>query len=81
MARNVQLPFDLTQAWNVEWAGHPNWYFLISKFSIPLLARPPAAHRFVPPAVFLSDFLAGPGRAQLRSCRRSAASAGTGRGL
>jgi len=25
----------------VEWAGHPNWYFLISKFSIPWLSRPP----------------------------------------
>jgi hypothetical protein len=67
MARNIQLPFDFTHPWNVEWAGHPNWYFLISKFSIPLLARPPAAHPFVPPAVFLSDFLAGPGRAQLEA--------------
>jgi hypothetical protein len=51
----------------VEWAGHPNWYFLISKFSIPLLSSPPAAHPFVPPAVFLSHFLAGSGRAQLEA--------------
>jgi hypothetical protein len=34
IAREVKLPFDLTRAWDVEWAGHPNWYFLISKFSI-----------------------------------------------
>jgi hypothetical protein len=61
IARNIRLPFDLASPWEVEWAGHPNWYFLISKFSIPWLSR---TGRFpvVPPAVFLSDFLAGPGR-------------------
>ena len=61
IARKIRLPFDLAAPWEVEWAGHPNWYFLISKFSIPWLAR---AGRFpvVPPAVFLDDFLAGPGR-------------------
>ena len=65
MARKIRLPFDLTQAWDVEWAGHPDWYFLISKFSIPWLSRPPAAHPMVPPAVFVSGFLEGPGRAEL----------------
>ncbi len=64
IARKIQLPFDLTRAWDVEWAGHPNWYFLISKFSIPWLSRG-GAHSVVPPAVFLSDFLEGDGRAQL----------------
>ncbi|MGD0730642.1 MAG: hypothetical protein ABR956_05215 [Terracidiphilus sp.] len=65
MAGQIRLPVDLTQAWDVEWAGHPNWYFLISKFSIPWLSRPPAAHPMVPPAVFVNDFLDGPGRAEL----------------
>ncbi|MGA2806699.1 MAG: hypothetical protein ABSE87_01125 [Terracidiphilus sp.] len=65
IARNTRLPFDLTYPWDVEWAGHPNWYFLISKFSLPWLSRPPAAHSVVPPAVFLSDFLDGSGRAEL----------------
>jgi hypothetical protein len=65
MARNVQLPFDLAHPWDVEWAGHPNWYFLISKFSIPWLSRPPASHKVVPPAVFLDDFLQGDGRNEL----------------
>ncbi len=61
ISRNIRLPFDVSHPWEVEWAGHPNWYFLISKFSIPWLAR---AERFsvVPPAVFVDDFLAGPGR-------------------
>ena len=80
IARRIQLHFDLEQPWDVEWAGHPNWYFLISKFSIPYLCRPdtragnpdpalaePALTEIVPPAVFLSDFLAGPGRAQLEA--------------
>jgi hypothetical protein len=65
IARNIQLPFDLTREWDVEWAGHPNWYFLISKFSLPWLCRPPDNHPVVPPAVFLHDFLQGPGRSAL----------------
>jgi len=67
ISRRVRLPFDLTHAWSVEWAGHPNWYFLISKFSIPWLSRPPFPHAAVPPAVFLDEFLDGPGRAQLEA--------------
>ena len=67
MARDVTLPFDLAHPWDVEWAGHPNWYFLISKFSIPWLSQAPAANPVVPPAVFLSDFLSAGGRAQLES--------------
>lgn len=65
ISRNVRLQFDLTHPWDVEWAGHPNWYFLISKFSIPWLSRPPAGHPVVPPAVFLDDFLNGTGRGSL----------------
>ena len=61
IARNIRLSFDLAYPWEVEWAGHPNWYFLISKFSIPWLTRS-GQFPVVPPAVFLDDFLAGPGR-------------------
>jgi hypothetical protein len=35
--KNIKLPFDLTEPLDVEWAGHPNWYYRISKFSIPFL--------------------------------------------
>ena len=38
--RKVTLPFDLRDDLDVEWAGHPNWYFRISKFSIPYLKHP-----------------------------------------
>lgn len=66
IARKIQLRFDLTKDWDVEWAGHPNWYFLISKYSVPWLSAsdgPESA--LVPPAVFLDDFLAGPGQKRL----------------
>ncbi len=67
IARNIRLPFDLTSEWDVEWAGHPNWYFLISKFSLPWLSRPPNRKEVVPPAVFLKDFLEGSGRKELEA--------------
>ena len=80
MARQIHLPFHLTRAWDVEWAGHPNWYFLLSKFSLPWLSRPPVCHPVVPPAVFLDDFLDGDGRAELAAAGvplPAAAAAGT----
>jgi len=62
IARNVELPFALDGDWDVEWAGHPNWYFLISKFSIPWLFGHSKRFGVVPPGVFLDDFLDGDGR-------------------
>ena len=62
IARKIQLPFDFRDPWEVEWAGHPNWYFLISKFSIPWLSPHPA-DPVVPPAVFRQRISAGPGPA------------------
>src|SRR5208283_3647322 len=46
--KNVRLGFDWRDDLNVEWAGHPNWYFRISKFSIPYLR-----HQSVPKTWFL----------------------------
>jgi hypothetical protein len=51
--KNIQLPFDYRDDLNVEWAGHPNWYFRISKFSLPYLN-----HSSVPRAAFLDDWFA-----------------------
>lgn len=34
------LPFDIGGELDVEWAGHPSWFFRISKFSIPFLRHP-----------------------------------------
>ena len=38
--KGVKLPFDFRDDLDVEWAGHPNWYFRISKYSIPYLKHP-----------------------------------------
>src|SRR3984893_10163114 len=46
--KNVRLGFDWRDELDVEWAGHPNWYFRISKFSIPYLN-----HASVPKTWFL----------------------------
>ena len=48
--KNVKLAFDWRDDLNVEWAGHPNWYFRISKFSIPYLK-----HASVPRTWFLDQ--------------------------
>jgi hypothetical protein len=51
--KSITLPFDYRDDLQVEWAGHPNWYFRISKFSLPYLTHPS-----VPKAVFLDDWFA-----------------------
>ena len=38
--KRIQLPFGYGDDLEVEWAGHPAWYFQISKFSIPWLRHP-----------------------------------------
>lgn len=48
--KNVKLAFDWRDDLDVEWAGHPNWYFRISKFSIPYLK-----HETVPKTWFLDQ--------------------------
>jgi hypothetical protein len=49
LQRKLVAPaFDWRDDLDVEWAGHPNWYFRISKFSIPYLR-----HESVPKTWFL----------------------------
>ncbi len=48
--RNIVSEFRFTDEVDVEWAGHPNWFFLISKFSLPWLKHP-----CVPESWFLSE--------------------------
>ena len=56
--------FDHRDDLQVEWAGHPNWYFRASKFSLPYLTHPS-----VPPAVCLDEWFRGIGRDRLPSAR------------
>ena len=48
--KHVALPFDLREEIDIEWAPHPNWFFIWSKYSLPFLD-----HAAVPKTVFLSD--------------------------
>ncbi len=34
---DLNLNFDFSKEYDVEWAGHPNWFFRISKFILPYL--------------------------------------------
>jgi hypothetical protein len=46
--KDLKLSFQLTDDIDVEWAGHPNWFFRLSKFSLPYLR-----HECVPKTWFL----------------------------
>jgi hypothetical protein len=48
--KQVPLAFDFRDELDVEWAGHPNWFFRLSKFSLPYLD-----HVAVPKTRFFSD--------------------------
>ena len=50
IAKNIEMPFDYREELDVEWAPHPNWYWVWSKYSLPFLQHPS-----VPRATFLSD--------------------------
>jgi hypothetical protein len=50
-----QLPegtVDVTQDLDVEWVPHPNWFYRISKYTMPLISSP-----YVPATYFLNDIL------------------------
>jgi len=46
----TQLPFSWTDELDIEWAGHPNWYFRISKAVLPWLQ-----HSTVPRTTLLHE--------------------------
>lgn len=46
---------DLTKGYDVEWVPHPNWFYRISKFTLPFIKNPN-----VPQTYFLSDLKQAP---------------------
>ena len=38
--KRIPMAFDFRDELEVEWAGHPNWFFRLSKFSLPYLNHP-----------------------------------------
>lgn len=47
---DFKYEFKLNEPINAEWVGHPNWFFKISKYIMPLLRSP-----YVPECFYLSD--------------------------
>jgi hypothetical protein len=43
----VELNFAWSEDLEVEWAGHPNWYFRISKYLLPYLDHPTVPKAYV----------------------------------
>ena len=50
---------DITQDLDVEWVPHPNWFYRISKFTLPFINHP-----FVPQTFFLNEVKQLPGDLQ-----------------
>lgn len=48
---DLNTEFDFREDIDVKWITHPNWFFKISKFLLPLLQHP-----FVPKSYFLHEF-------------------------
>jgi hypothetical protein len=54
--KDLRLAFHFDEDLEVEWAGHPNWFFRMSKFSLPYLQ-----HECVPRSWFLDEMDQVPG--------------------
>lgn len=48
---DLKTDFHLTEDVDVEWAGHPNWFFYISKYTMPFLKS-----SAVPECKFLNEY-------------------------
>ena len=52
---DLQSEFQLTDEVDVTWVGHPNWFFRISKYTLPLVQSP-----YSPPSYYLHQLAAYP---------------------
>lgn len=48
--KDINREFRYTEEADVEWAGHPNWFFRISKYTLPFLDG-----KFMPKTFFLNE--------------------------
>jgi len=53
--KDLKTDFHLTEDVDVEWAGHPNWFYYISKYTMPFLTS-----TSVPDCKFLNEYSALP---------------------
>ena len=52
---DLQAEFNLLDEVDVTWVGHPNWFFRISKYTLPLIKS-----EFAPPSYYLQDLTTYP---------------------
>ncbi len=52
---DLKMQFSFTDELDVEWIGHPNWFYRISKYLMPYLKN-----KYVPETVFLQEHTALP---------------------
>ena len=48
--KDLPETIDLFHPWEVEWQPHPNWFYRVSKFTLPLLKHP-----YIPTTYFLNE--------------------------
>jgi len=48
---DLKTDFNFTDDVEVEWVGHPNWFFRISKYTLPFLKN-----QYIPECCFLSEY-------------------------
>jgi len=48
---NLKTSYHFTDEVDVKWVGHPNWFFRISKFTLPFLKS-----KYVPETKFVADY-------------------------
>ncbi len=53
--KDLKLQFNMTEEVDVEWVAHPNWFFRISKYTMPFIKS-----KYVPETLFVKDLKAIP---------------------
>jgi hypothetical protein len=48
--KDLPETIDLFHPWEVEWLAHPNWFYRVSKFTLPLLKHP-----YIPTTYYLNE--------------------------
>ena len=73
LRKKPPMRFSFFDDLDVQWAGHPNWYFRISKHTLPFLQSP-----YVPPCHFVSELKEIPADLENYVCKPLYSFAGLG---
>ena len=73
LRKQPPMKFSFFDDLDVQWAGHPNWYFRISKHTLPFLQSP-----YAPPCHFVSELKSVPGDLENYVCKPLYSFAGLG---